>query len=40
MIDLTVYSAGELARAIRSREFSVVEAVQSHLGRIELSTSA
>jgi Asp-tRNA(Asn)/Glu-tRNA(Gln) amidotransferase A subunit family amidase len=35
MIDLTVYSAAELASAIRNGEFSVREAVESHLDRIE-----
>ncbi len=36
MIDLTAYSAPELARAIRYKEVSALEAVASHLCRIEI----
>jgi amidase len=35
MIDPTAYTATELARAIRNREFSALEAVASHLRRID-----
>lgn len=35
MVDLTAYSATELSRAIRSKEFSALEVVESHLRRIE-----
>jgi amidase len=40
MIDLTVYSAAELASSIRSKEFSALEAVESHLHRIEAVNSS
>lgn len=35
MVDLTTYSATGLARAIRNKEFSVLDVVDSHLSRIE-----
>lgn len=34
MIDLTVYSVAELAHAVRNKDFSAREAVESHLQRI------
>ncbi len=34
MIDLTVYSVAELAHAVRNKDFSAREAVESHLHRI------
>jgi amidase len=39
MIDLTAYSATELARAIRNKELSALEVVESHLRRIEIVNS-